>query len=145
MNYLLQALVILTSLPLMECALQCYQCQVLADIKCRDPFSDEAKSLFAGDCDDGMVCAKYTTVVKIRDSGYIQGWERHSKVVTRSCEQKTGKPDGCYGWQNNGGITIKCHCSTELCNSGHSLHPATWKVVISFFLSLFLFIFVRLH
>jgi len=114
MNYLL--LFILISLYYIvdkaEC-LQCHQCSTLEYKTCRDPYAVDN----LGDCDDDTFCVKYKTVVKMRDSGYINGWERASQVVTRTCEPRQGKKEGCEGWQNNGGITVKCWCGTDGCNA----------------------------
>ncbi|CAG5123383.1 unnamed protein product [Candidula unifasciata] len=132
---------ILTSLLTLASGLQCYQCQTLAYKTCRDPYAGED----LGDCDDGTLCTKFKTVVKIRDSGYITGWERDSQVVTRSCEPKKGKKEGCIAWQNNGGFTMKCWCGTDGCNSGRALTPATSSIILSCLISMLVFVLVRLH
>lgn len=113
--------------------LNCYQCQTLAGKGCGDPFDRnlELSESFLGECDDDSYCVKYKTVVKLRDSGAINSWERHSVVVTRACEPKRGKTQQCTGWQNNGGITIKCWCGSDGCNSGHSVVPINVLTILS--------------
>ncbi|GFO20937.1 protein quiver-like [Plakobranchus ocellatus] len=115
-------------------SLECYQCQTLAGIGCDDPFNKnlDSSAAFLGECDEGSYCVKYKTVVKLRDSGYINGWERHSVVVTRACEPRLGKTQRCTGWQNNGGITIKCWCGSDGCNSGRALVPAQAVTIMCF-------------
>ncbi|BFZ04981.1 hypothetical protein BsWGS_08020 [Bradybaena similaris] len=132
---------IFTSLLSLASGLQCQQCSKLEYKDCNDPFVGD----YLDDCDDGFVCTKFTTVVKIRDSGYINGWERASVVVTRSCEKKRGMKDGCIAWQNNGGFTKKCFCDTEGCNSGRALTPVTSSVILSCLLLALVFVLVRLH
>jgi len=117
-------------------AIQCEQCSTLEAKTCRDPYNTDN----LGDCDDdNSYCVKYKTIVKIRDSGYINGWERDSHVVTRTCEPKAGKKEGCIGWQNNGGITIKCWCGTDGCNSApYGSQVGIGLLLSSFLLSAFL-------
>ncbi|CAG5123385.1 unnamed protein product [Candidula unifasciata] len=70
-----------------------------------------------------MGCMKTVTKVKIRDSGYMTGWERMSVVVSRYCMRNGStnrRPSGCYKQQNNGGYTERCFCYTDHCNSGAS-------------------------
>ena len=50
----------------------CEQCQTLEYKTCRDPYTADNLD----ECDDDQYCVKYKTVVKMRDSGYINGWER---------------------------------------------------------------------
>ncbi|XP_005109010.1 uncharacterized protein LOC101859738 isoform X2 [Aplysia californica] len=120
MNYLILGGVLICVATLAS-GLQCHQCTTLEYKTCRDPyFTDNL-----GDCDDDQYCVKYKTVVKIRDSGYINGWERFSQVVTRTCEPRQGKKEGCIGWQNNGGVTIKCWCGSDGCNGSSVLGPTT--------------------
>jgi len=111
-------------------SLMCHQCATLEYKTCRDPYDPEKMGDNLGECDDDQYCVKYKTVVKMRDSGYINGWERHSQVVTRSCEPKQGKKEGCVGVQNNGGITLKCWCGSDGCNSGSVLGPANGVVAV---------------
>ncbi|KAH9507404.1 hypothetical protein Btru_058003 [Bulinus truncatus] len=144
MNRFIIFTVIAIFLPLACDALKCMSCQQLAGKDCQDPFTQAAADSYSSDCDDDQVCVKMTTVVKIRDSGYIQGWERHSKVVTRYCEAKSGKPDGCRGWQNNGGITIKCFCSTDDCNSGRALSSSIFSILSGIIIA-FVGLILRLH
>ncbi|KAI8781104.1 hypothetical protein BgiBS90_018455 [Biomphalaria glabrata] len=145
MHYLILIVVSATILPLVCEAISCASCQQLANKECQDPISQADFDTYNGDCGDDNVCVKMTTIVKIRDSGYIQGWERASKVVSRYCEAKSGKPDGCRGWQNNGGITIKCYCSTDGCNSSHFVSPSLVSFVVSIAVALFLSLHVAQH
>lgn len=72
--------------------------------------------------------------VKLRDSGYITGWERMSVVVSRVCITLGNinvKPPGCYKQQNNGGYTERCYCYTDNCNSAAS------RPTLSFLSSIF--------
>ncbi|BFZ16113.1 hypothetical protein BsWGS_19152 [Bradybaena similaris] len=65
-------------------------------------------------------CMKTVAKVKVRDSGYIDGWERVSQVVSRFCITPGNiniKPAGCYKQQSNGGYTERCYCYTNNCNS----------------------------
>ncbi|KAH9507403.1 hypothetical protein Btru_058002 [Bulinus truncatus] len=67
-----------------------------------------------------MGCLKTLTKVKLRDSGYMDGWEKLSEVVSRVCMRPGStvvKPEGCYRQQNNGGYTERCFCYTDYCNS----------------------------
>ena len=43
---------------------------------CLDPYNGEEMADNLAGCDDGSHCVKYKTVQKLRDSGYINGWER---------------------------------------------------------------------
>ncbi|GFS01458.1 protein quiver-like [Elysia marginata] len=133
MNYAC-LLTFLSLLFLTAHSLECYQCQTLAGKGCDDPFNRDAElsSSFLGECDDDSYCVKYKTVVKLRDSGAINSWERHSVVVTRACEPRKGKTQQCTGWQNNGGITIKCWCGSDGCNSGRNVIPSRALTILSF-------------
>ncbi|KAK3793788.1 hypothetical protein RRG08_061923 [Elysia crispata] len=119
-------------------SLECYQCQTLAGKGCDDPFDPnlEASADFLGECDEDSYCVKYKTVVKLRDSGAINSWERHSVVVTRACEPRQGKTQQCTGWQNNGGITIKCWCGSDGCNSGRTIVPSLILAMLSMLTSM---------
>lgn len=70
-------------------------------------------------------CLKVVTKVKVRDSGYILGWERVSEVVTRHCAKIGGSPglrnEGCYNQENNGGYTRRCFCYSDNCNKATQL------------------------
>ncbi|XP_059155476.1 uncharacterized protein LOC131940726 [Physella acuta] len=144
MNWLIKCIT-LASVVSLGYALTCYTCQTMAAAECNEPFNRDKNEGNTADCDPGTVCTKYKTIVKIRDSGYIQGWERHSIVVTRLCEKPVGKKDGCFGWQNNGGITQKCYCSTDLCNSARSVFPSLSIIFVSCLASLFVLVFLRQH
>lgn len=59
----------------------CYQCRTIdTSAACGDPYFGADKGNDIGECDAGFHCLKYKTVAKIRDSGYIMGWERCTYV-----------------------------------------------------------------
>ncbi|KAK7476912.1 hypothetical protein BaRGS_00031851, partial [Batillaria attramentaria] len=122
--------------------LQCHECTTIETPEgCLDPYDGEEMADNMGDCDDGSHCLKYKTVVKLRDSGYIMGWERDSIVVTRACEPSNDLPEGCVKWEGAGGFTIKCRCASDGCNSAGFLRPGVIPVLAV--LAAFLFLFVR--
>ncbi|KAL8602023.1 hypothetical protein ACOMHN_008514 [Nucella lapillus] len=103
--------------------LECHECVTIESDSCLDPYNGEENADNQGECDPGSHCLKYKTVIKIRDSGYIMGWERDSIVVTRACEPANDLPTGCVKWQGSGGFIIKCRCDTDGCNRGGFLQP----------------------
>ncbi|XP_041365890.1 uncharacterized protein LOC121380921 [Gigantopelta aegis] len=97
-------------------ALVCHQCAEIGGDDCGDPY-DPIGNDNTDDCGDKDThCVKYKTIIKIRDSGYINGRERESVIVSRLCERLDGRSDGCKGQKADSGIIIKCICSTDGCN-----------------------------
>lgn len=77
-----------------------------------------------------VACLKTVTKIKLRDSGYIMGWERVSATESKYCAFQRNsqglREEGCYYQQNNGGYTERCYCYTDLCNkAGPSTHSAS--------------------
>lgn len=128
--FLLVCLLLAIFVKLGEC-LQCYSCQTLVGPSCNDPYNTDERSDELTDCDNGMHCIKSKTVVRIRDSGYIQGWERDSVVITRLCDLANDQPTGCVRWQNNGGFFIKCRCDSDGCNSAGLVRPGIVITVLT--------------
>ncbi|KAK7099599.1 uncharacterized protein [Littorina saxatilis] len=128
---MLMCLLFATLLGFVEC-LDCHECAAISADDCLDPYSGPAMADdYMSTCDDGSHCVKYKTVIKLRDSGYIMGWERDSIVVTRACQPANDLPTGCVHWQGAGGFTIKCRCDSDGCNSARLLRPSFWTAVMS--------------
>ncbi|XP_076471017.1 uncharacterized protein LOC143300953 [Babylonia areolata] len=124
--------------------LECHECVTIESDACLDPYDVNDNADNMGECDPGSHCLKYKTVQKIRDSGYIMGWERDSIVVTRACEPANDLPTGCIRWQGSGGFTIKCRCDTDGCNAAGLLRPG-FGTVLMMMASLFLALLVWLR
>jgi len=101
-----------------------------------------------GSSDGCLCCLKQVTKVKLRDSGYINGWERVSEVVSKLCFSEGNryiKPEGCYKQQNNGGYTERCFCYSENCNSSaHKLDVGTTSLLKMALISVVSAVTVRL-
>lgn len=126
---IIAVLVFATFVAIGHC-LQCHACATLETPTCLDFYNGEENAGNMGDCDPGSHCLKYKTVAKIRDSGYIMGWERDSIVVTRQCEPANDSPEGCTRWEGAGSITIKCRCASDGCNSAGFLKAGIFTTVL---------------
>ncbi|ESO97825.1 hypothetical protein LOTGIDRAFT_228378 [Lottia gigantea] len=114
--------------------LQCQQCTTLESPTCLDPYGEDNLD----DCEDKHThCVKYKTVIQLRDTGYIDGESRESVVVTRTCERRTGYSDGCTGTSANGGVVVKCLCSTDNCNSASYLPLNYFMILCSLLFTVF--------
>uniref|UniRef100_A0A0B6XZQ2 Protein sleepless n=1 Tax=Arion vulgaris TaxID=1028688 RepID=A0A0B6XZQ2_9EUPU len=119
-------------------ALNCSNCNVRymgTQNLCKDPRN-------ATGC---IGCMKTVAKVKLRDSGYIDGWERLSEVVSRVCITAGNiniKPAGCYKQQNNGGYTEMCFCYTDNCNS--KAHRSAFDPIATVFITVATFTLTNL-
>ncbi|XP_013071719.2 uncharacterized protein LOC106058768 [Biomphalaria glabrata] len=112
-NCILKSFIIVAFYVCASSALNCFQCN--------NRFGGVPNTCVSPKNMTGCIgCLKTLTKVKLRDSGYMDGWEKLSVVVSRVCMRPGStfiKPAGCYRQQNNGGYTERCFCFTDNCNS----------------------------
>ncbi|XP_061178148.1 uncharacterized protein LOC133186822 [Saccostrea echinata] len=114
-------------------SLNCYECQSKDDTVCLDPFTDSRKEVVGeAECSEKAThCVKYKTIMHLLDSGFITGRAREIVVTSRFCLIKPGASDGCIAVEGDGSFYIQCLCSTDNCNSGRSLLPNIFVILVT--------------
>ncbi|KAL5006919.1 hypothetical protein ScPMuIL_015725 [Solemya velum] len=116
--------------------LSCHECTSQEVSSCLDVYSEDN----TGDCSAKSThCAKYKTVAKLQDSGFMNGDQRVTTVVSRLCTKKPGRSDGCTFYQGSGSHVIECLCSTDNCNGGVTVRSNVITSVLVTLVSVLIF------